>query len=74
MKIKLVYISILAVGILFSSCKKTDNTPLTGKTFVVNATSESNWVYFSFDKNDTVSIASPSTSNATEGPRGPVEN
>jgi len=63
MKIKLLYISILLIGIIFTSCKKDSTTPsLTGKTFVVKALSETNWVYFSFDKGDSISVTDPANS------------
>jgi hypothetical protein len=64
-KINILIISIIAFGTFFYSCKKdkTDNNSgLTGKTFVVNASSETKWVYFSFEKNDTVQIIDPKNS------------
>jgi hypothetical protein len=60
---KYVIIFILPLAFLFlTNCKKDANT-LPGTTFTVNATSFTNWVYFSFDLNDTVKISDPLTSN-----------
>ncbi len=60
---KFIYLSILACSLMFVGCKKSDtSTPLTGTTFIINATSETQWVYFSFDKNDSVKISDPKNS------------
>ena len=64
MKIKLLYISILAVGIFISSCKKTETPTPIGKTFTVVDTSFTKWVYFSFTKGDTLQVSRPDTSTA----------
>jgi hypothetical protein len=65
MKMKLLYISILLSGIIFTSCKKDNTTPAsTNKTFMVIATSSKNWVYFSFAKGDTIQVSRPDTSTA----------
>jgi hypothetical protein len=65
-KIKILLISLFTISAFFYSCKKdkTDtNSSLKEKTFVVNATSDTKWVYFSFDKNDTVQITDPKNSS-----------
>jgi hypothetical protein len=63
-KMKFIYLSILACSLMFVGCKKSDTvTPVSSKTFTVIAKSETNWVYFSFDKNDTVVVTNASTSS-----------
>jgi hypothetical protein len=63
--VKILFIAIISFSSLFYGCKKNDgsnNNSTGGKTFVVNATSENKWVYFSFDKNDTLQISDPKNS------------
>jgi len=49
---------------LFSACKKEENNPpISVQTFEVKANSSTTWKYFSFEKNDTVSISDPLTSS-----------
>jgi hypothetical protein len=57
----LFYLIFLSVTILVS-CTKSDNNPVQSQVFEVNATSSTNWKYFSFEKNDTVIISDPATS------------
>jgi hypothetical protein len=57
------FIILSTVTISFLSCKKDSTTVLTSKTFVVKATSKTNWVYFNFDKDDTLQISNASESN-----------
>jgi hypothetical protein len=62
--LKLILFTLILSGPILFSCKKDDNnTNQTIKTFVVNATSQTKWVYFSFDNNDTVKISNPTISN-----------
>jgi hypothetical protein len=45
--------------VILGQCKKDDDNnseSLSDSTFTVNATGQNNWVYFSFDKGDTVQI------------------
>lgn len=69
--IKLFYVGFIIL--LFASCEKNDvdpkdddqnngDTTIVHKTIVIDATSYSDWVYFSFKTGDTVSIATPGTS------------
>jgi hypothetical protein len=47
----------------FLACDKEDtNTPIDSQTTEINSTNANTWKYFSFDKNDTVSIADPANS------------
>jgi len=51
------------IFILLLACDKEDtNTPINSQTTEVNATNANTWKYFSFDKNDTVSIVDPANS------------
>jgi hypothetical protein len=60
---KIVYVS-LSLMVLFFACKKDedDTNPTLSQTFVINSTDASGWEYFSFAKNDTITVADPSTS------------
>jgi hypothetical protein len=49
-------------GLLIGCSKNSDNAPLQSQTFEVNSTSSTAWKYFSFEKNDTITVADPSTS------------
>jgi hypothetical protein len=64
MKKNILIAATVAVGLFLYSCKKDNTTPITikGSLFEVNASSWTRWVYFSFEKGDTVQIADPSTS------------
>ena len=54
-----------AIGLSFTQCKKdSTNAPLNATTVVVDASSNTKWAYFSFDKGDTVTVANPSTSKS----------
>jgi hypothetical protein len=57
-----IYLFFLA-SILLTSCQKSDNdTPIQSQEFVINSSSSTTWKYFSFAKNDTVTIADPANS------------
>src|SRR5664280_1904526 len=59
---KQVFLSAIIV-VLFFGCKKTDTkAPIQAQTFEIKSTSSTEWKYFSFAANDTVTIADPSTS------------
>jgi len=49
-------------GLLFGCSKNSDNPPLQSQTFEVNSTSSTAWRFFSFEKNDTITVADPATS------------
>lgn len=56
-------LSILALVSVLLSCSKDEDVKLTSQTFTINATSQTKWVYFSFEKNDTIQLTeSESTS------------
>lgn len=60
-------ILLLFTGIFFlGGCKKGDDAKkqILSQTFEVKSTSTTVWKYFSFSKNDTVTIANPATSTA----------
>jgi hypothetical protein len=57
-----IFLSLIFIA-LFSSCKKEEtNTPIESHTFEINSSSSATWKYFSFEKNDTVTITDPQTS------------
>jgi hypothetical protein len=59
---KIIYASIAVIGLL-ASCNKTDNNPpIQVQQFEINSTSSTLWKYFSFAKNDTITVADPATS------------
>ena len=48
----------------FFSCKKEDTKlPIKAQTFEINSTKSTTWKYFSFAKNDTVTVTDPATSS-----------
>jgi hypothetical protein len=59
---KIIYLSIIFFGVITACEKSADNNPVQQQEFVINATSSSTWKYFSFSKNDTVTIADPASS------------
>jgi hypothetical protein len=58
---------ILVSGIIFfalTACKKTDNLqPIQSQAFEIKSTSSTVWKYFSFAKNDTVTVTDPANSS-----------
>jgi hypothetical protein len=59
---KLFYLFTLA-GLTLVSCEKNNNSlTIQSQEFVINSTSSTTWKYFSFTKNDTVSVSDPATS------------
>ena len=59
---KIVFLSIAILGLIVS-CKKADTRqPILSQTFEVNATGSATWKYFSFEKNDTITVTDPATS------------
>jgi len=60
---KIVYLLTLVLA-LSSACTKEDSIiPIESRTFEVNSTSSTAWKYFSFEKNDTIAVSDPLTSN-----------
>jgi hypothetical protein len=56
---------VLVVILLVAACKKTDNkTPIQSQNFTINSTNSTAWKYFSFEKNDTITVTDPTTSSA----------
>jgi hypothetical protein len=64
MKIRNYILFVFAAVLAFTSCRKDETTTdaVSGKIFTINATSYTKWAYFSFEKNDTVSISNPKES------------
>lgn len=51
---------IIALTGIFAGCSKDENPqPIQSQTFEVNSSGSTTWKYFSFSKNDTVTIADP---------------
>ena len=49
----------------FSACKKEETkSPIQAQTFEINSTGSTSWKYFSFAKNDTVTVTDPTHSTA----------
>ncbi len=47
----------------FTACKKEEtNQPIQSQTFEINSTASTVWKYFSFAKNDTITVTDPATS------------
>jgi hypothetical protein len=59
---KLFYLITVFFGILTGCTKEVTNTAIESQTFEVNSTGSTTWKYFSFAKNDTVTIADPQNS------------
>lgn len=58
---KIIY-ALIAIG-LFAACKKTDTkVPIQAQVFEINSTNSTSWKYFSFSKNDTITVTNPATS------------
>jgi hypothetical protein len=60
---KIFYLVPFLIGILSGCSKEDTTTPIQSQTFEVNSTGSATWKYFSFTKNDTVSIADPLNSS-----------
>ena len=59
---KIVLLSLAVIGISLA-CKKTDPAvPIQSQVYEVNSTGSTTWKYFSFAKNDTITVLDPSTS------------
>jgi hypothetical protein len=62
---KKIGILIIIAVLTLSSCKKENNVPaIQSQTFEVKSTSSSEWKYFSFVSNDTVTVTDPEHSSA----------
>jgi hypothetical protein len=52
------------IFVSFIACKKENNNqPIQSQTFEINSTKSTVWKYFSFAKNDTVTVTDPATSS-----------
>ncbi|MGB8489675.1 MAG: HmuY family protein [Bacteroidales bacterium] len=61
---KTVFYLLPVVISLLAGCTKTDTSPaIQSQLFEVNSTGSTIWKYFSFAKNDTISVSDPATSN-----------
>lgn len=59
---KIVLLSLAVIGVSLG-CKKTDPAvPIQSQVYEVNSTGSTTWKYFSFAKNDTITVSNPSTS------------
>jgi hypothetical protein len=56
--------SLLIISAVFASCSddETASTPLTGKTVTINASSHTNWVYYSFEQDTVVTLSDSANS------------
>lgn len=63
-RFKLAFLLLSSV-LIFASCEKDDNDPdkLDSFTVIIDATSYTDWVYFSFSTGDEVSVTDPQTSS-----------
>jgi hypothetical protein len=62
---KKIGILIIIVVLTLSSCKKENNVPaIQSQTFEVKSTSSTEWKYFSFASNDTITVTDPEHSSA----------
>jgi len=60
---KIVLLSVAVFGLIIA-CKKQDTkTVIQSQTFEINSTGSATWKYFSFAKNDTISVSDPATSS-----------
>jgi hypothetical protein len=51
------------IFVFFLGCKKDEtNTPIESQSFEVNSTNSTAWKYFSFSRNDTITVADPANS------------
>ena len=59
---KIVFLSAVVFGLIIS-CKKEDTKPaIQSQTFEINSTGSTTWKYFSFAKNDTITVTDPVSS------------
>ncbi len=61
MKKNILYILTLVFALV--SCSEDEDVKLTSQTFTINASSHSKWVYFSFEKNDTIQLTEPESTS-----------
>jgi hypothetical protein len=59
---KIVFLSAVAIVLLFSCKKETTKPPILSQTFEINSTGSTTWKYFSFDNNDTIAVSDPLSS------------
>jgi len=58
------FISVFAIALTTFSCKSDDDkVALTTRSKVIDATSQTEWVYFSFEKDTVVSVSDPANSS-----------
>lgn len=57
------FISVFAIALVLFSCKKDEEKPsLVAQSKVIDATSQTEWVYFSFEKDTVVGVSDPANS------------
>jgi hypothetical protein len=60
---KIIYLFLIIAGLTISCNKEESNPPIQSETFVINSTGSTTWKYFSFAKNDTITVSDPLTSS-----------
>jgi hypothetical protein len=61
---KTVLLSAIIITTFFACKKENKNVAIQAQTFEVNSTGSTAWKYFSFESNDTITVADPENSNA----------
>jgi hypothetical protein len=59
----ILFFAIALTGILSGCTKENTTTPIEAKIFDIDASVSTKWKYFSFEKNDTLTVSDPGTSN-----------
>jgi hypothetical protein len=60
---KIVFLSLAILGLIISCKKESTKQPILSQIFEINATGSATWKYFSFEKNDTITVSDPATSS-----------
>jgi hypothetical protein len=61
---KNVFLSVVIIASFLACKKESTKTPIQAQTFEINSTVSTAWKYFSFENNDTITVADPANSNA----------
>ncbi len=59
-----IFTTLIFIILTITSCKKDNDLNSIEGTYIVDATSYTNWVYFSFEKGDTITVTNPSNDNS----------
>jgi len=60
----IIYLLPILIGLTVGCKKEEINSPIQSETFVINSSGSNTWKYFSFEKNDTITVTDPL--NSTE--------